>query len=94
MRIIYGVGPAGFLTTRSLIQLANDEEENFPKASEVVLEVFLCGCIYRCRHSHGGSEALINYTRAAVPRRLQVAQTVCTIQLSMKEYRWKIARSS
>lgn len=39
-RVTYGVGPAGFLATRSLIQLAKDEEQNFPDASEVVLKSF------------------------------------------------------
>ncbi|XP_055531456.1 uncharacterized protein LOC129722189 [Wyeomyia smithii] len=40
LRVTYGVGPAGFLATRSLIQLAKDEQNDFPKACEVVLKSF------------------------------------------------------
>ncbi|XP_052567476.1 uncharacterized protein LOC128093775 [Culex pipiens pallens] len=39
-RVTYGIGPAGFLATRSLIQLAEDERDNFPEASDVVLNSF------------------------------------------------------
>ncbi|XP_062540970.1 uncharacterized protein LOC134209014 [Armigeres subalbatus] len=40
LRVTYGVGPAGFLATRSLVQLAKDEQEDFPDACEVVLKSF------------------------------------------------------
>ncbi|XP_065080795.1 uncharacterized protein LOC135703477 [Ochlerotatus camptorhynchus] len=40
LRVTYGVGPAGFLATRSLVQLAKDEQNDFPDACEVVLKSF------------------------------------------------------
>lgn len=36
----YGVGPAGFLATRPLIQLAQDAQKDYPNACEVVLKPF------------------------------------------------------
>ncbi|XP_065086354.1 uncharacterized protein LOC135708281 [Ochlerotatus camptorhynchus] len=38
--VTYGTSSAPFLATRTLVQLANDEGENFPMAKKAVLEVF------------------------------------------------------
>ncbi|XP_053691693.1 uncharacterized protein LOC128740189 [Sabethes cyaneus] len=40
LRVTYGVGPSAFLATRSLVQLAHDERDSFPEASEAVLKCF------------------------------------------------------
>ncbi|XP_055605703.1 uncharacterized protein LOC129753877 [Uranotaenia lowii] len=39
-RVTYGIGPAGFLATRAMIQLANDEQHRYPAASKVVRRAF------------------------------------------------------
>ncbi|XP_062556616.1 uncharacterized protein LOC134221441 [Armigeres subalbatus] len=39
-RVTYGVGPAGFLATRSWVQLAHDERESFTEASDIILKCF------------------------------------------------------
>ncbi|XP_062535197.1 uncharacterized protein LOC134204396 [Armigeres subalbatus] len=38
--VTYGTKPAPFLATRTLVQLATDEEENFPLASKAIKEDF------------------------------------------------------
>ncbi|XP_055612492.1 uncharacterized protein LOC129759094 [Uranotaenia lowii] len=40
VRVTYGIGPAGFLATRAMVQLANDEQHRYPAASEVVRRAF------------------------------------------------------
>lgn len=39
-RVTYGIGPAGFLATRCLVQLADDEREGYPEANAVLLKTF------------------------------------------------------
>lgn len=45
---------AGFLATRSLIQLAHDERDSFPEASDVVLKCFYVG---GSKHNARGEKA-------------------------------------